>query len=448
MKAKVVYILFLMFVAVNLSAQQKWTLRQCIDYAVENNIEIKQEALQVEGAKVDLNSTKMSRLPNLNGSISPGYGVGRNPVNKQAEDGSTYYSYESKTTFSSSFNLQSSVPVFTGMKNPNEVKKKEFDLMSATANLSKAKEDMELRVTSLYLEVLFKKEITKVYQEQLDLTTMQMEKTKAMVEAGKIPRSQQYDMMAQQAKDELNLTTASNDLDLALLNLAQALNLADYLNFDIVEPAVGEDQVANNMTSLVAAGEVYNTALAVKPHVKVAEYRLESSKKGLNVAKAGYYPTVDLNMSYGTSYNNNQIGGFGTQFRNEAREYIGLSVNIPIFNRLQTRNSVRQARLDIENQQLALDNVKLALFKEIQQAYQSATAAQSKYKSTGKALIAAEEAYKYAEDRYAVGKSSVYEFNEAQTKLLTSKSEQIQAKYDFIFRAKILDFYRGEKIEI
>lgn len=448
MKTRTFYFFMLMTVASCLQAQQKWTLRQCIDHAIENNIEIKQDALQVEGAKIDLNTTKMSRLPNLNGSVSSGYGFGRNPVNKEASDGSTYYSYESKTTFSSSFNLQSSVPVFTGMKNPNEVKKKELDLKSATASLSKAREDMELKVTSLFLEVLFKKELVKVYQEQLELTNLQMEKTKTLVEVGKLPRSQEFDMIAQQAKDELNVTTATNDLDYAILNLAQALNIIDYQSFDIIEPSFDEDQVASNMPGLVAPNEVYNIALAIKPHVKVAEYKLESSKKGLNIAKAGYYPTIDLNMSYGTSYNNNQIGGFGTQFRNEAREYIGLSVNIPIFNRLQTRNSVRQARLDIENQQLALDNVKLALYKEIQQAYQSATASQSKYKSTGKALLAAEEAYKYAEDRYAVGKSNVYELNEAQTKLLTSKSEQIQAKYDFIFRVKILDFYRGEKIDI
>lgn len=439
---------FLVLVSVNAVAQQVWTLRQCIDYAIENNIEIKQQALQVEGAEIDLNTSKMSRLPNLNASVSPSLGFGRNPVYVTGADGSLYTSYESMTTFSSSFGASSSTPVFTGFRISNEIKKRELDLMATTANLSKARENLELQIASLYLEVLFKKEIIKAYQEQLDLTNLQLERTKAMVEAGKIPRSQEYDMIAQQAKDELNVTTAKNDMDIALLNLAQALNLSDYANFDIIEPSIDKDEMGENRASLISASEVYNIAIGVKPHVKVAEYNLESSKKSLNIAKSGYYPSLDFNMGYSTSYNNKTSGGFGNQFRNYAREYIGLSLNIPIFNRMQTRNSVKQARLDIENQQLTLENVKLALFKEIQQAYQSATAAQLKYTSTEKALIAAEEAYKYAQDRYEVGKSSVYEFNEAQTKLLTSKSEQIQAKYDFIFRAKILDFYRGEKIDI
>lgn len=431
-----------------LSAQQKWTLRQCIDYAIENNIEIKQQQLQVEGAEVDLNTSKMSRLPDLNASVSPSLGFGRNPVYATSADGGMYTSYESMTTFSSNFGASSNTPLFTGLRLPNEAKKRELDLLSATASLSKAKENMELQVASLYLEVLFKKEILKVYEEQFALTTKQLEKTRAMVEAGKVPRSQEYDMVAQQARDELNVTTSRNDMNIALLNLSQSLNLQEHTGFDIVEPAIDQDQMELNKTSIIPASEIYNIAMGIKPHVKVAEYNLESSKRGLKIAQSAYYPTLDLNMGYSTSYNNKTKGGFGNQFRNYGREYIGLSLNIPIFNRMKTRNNVKLAKLEIENQQLSLDNVKLALYKEIQQAYQSATAAQAKYTSTEKALVAAEESYDYAEQRYELGKSSVFEFNEAQTKLLTSKSEQIQAKYDFLFRAKILDFYRGAEINI
>lgn len=443
MKSKIIFALAL-FMAAGLNAQEKWTLRQCIDYAIEHNIEIKQQSLQVEGAKVDLSTSKNSRLPDLGANIGSGVGFGRVGIN--AATGST--SYQSMTTFSSSLGVSSSTPVFTGFRISNEIKKKEFDLLSATANLSKARENLELQVTSLYLEVLFKKEIEKIYLEQLALTNTQLEKTKALVEAGKVPRSQEYDMMSQQAKDELSLTMSKNDLDISLLNLSQALNLTGENRFDVMEPAIGSDQIENNKASIIPPSDIYQTAIGIKPHVKVAEYDLESSKKSLNIAKSGYYPTLNFNMSYNTSYNNKAPSSFGSQFRNQANEYIGVSLSIPIFNRFQTRNSVRTARLNIENSELALDNIKLALYKEIQQAFQSATAAQAKYTSTEKAFQAAEESYKYAEQRYEIGKLSVFEFNEAQTKLLTSKSEQVQAKYDFVFRAKILDFYRGAKIDI
>lgn len=453
MKSKVI-LLFATFMTISMNAQEKWSLRQCIDYAIEHNIEIKQQSLQVEGAKVDLSTSKNSRLPNLNADLGANANFGMSTMRDNTNG--------SFNTFNSSLGVSTSVPVFTGFRITNEIKSKEFDLLSATANLSKARENLELQVTSLYLEVLFKKEIEKIYIEQLGLTTNQLEKTKALVESGKVPRSQEFDMLSQQAKDELNLTMSRNDLDISLLNLSQALNLTEDNKIDVVEPEIDRNEIENNKASIIPPSEIYQIAIGIKPHVKVAEYDLESSKSKLKIAKSAYYPTVSFQMGYNTSYSNvfskikNDQGqnisypneSFSSQLRNQSREYIGLSVSVPIFNRFQTRNNVRSARLNIENSELVLDNVKLALYKEIQQAFQSATAAQAKFTSTEKAFQAANESYKYAEQRYEIGKLSVFEFNEAQTKLLTSKSEQIQAKYDFVFRAKILDFYRGAKIDI
>lgn len=453
MKSKII-VLFAAFMTITMSVQEKWSLRQCIDYAIEHNIEIKQQSLQVEGAKIDLSTSKNSRLPNLNADLGANANFGMSTMRDNTNG--------SFNTFNSSAGVSTSVPVFTGFRITNEIKSKEFDLLSATANLSKARENLELQVTSLYLEVLFKKEIEKIYIEQLGLTSNQLEKTKALVESGKVPRSQEYDMLSQHAKDELNLTMSRNDLDISLLNLSQALNLTEDNKIDVVEPKIDKNEIENNKASIIPPSEIYQTAIGIKPHVKVAEYDLESSKSKLKIAKAAYYPTVSFQMGYNTSYSNvfSKIKdaqgqsvsypneSFSSQLRNQSREYIGLSVSIPVFNRFQTRNNVRSARLNIENSELVLDNVKLALYKEIQQAFQSATAAQAKFTSTEKAFQAAEESYKYAEQRYEIGKLSVFEFNEAQTKLLTSKSEQIQAKYDFVFRAKILDFYREVKIDI
>jgi len=434
---------FLLIVGIHVQSQTKWTLRQCIDYAVEHNIEVKQQEIATKNAEVELSTSKNSRLPNLNARLTHDFNFGQS-IDKNSNSTIT------KNVSSTGFSISSAVPLFTGFRISNEINQDKLDLQAATETLNKAKDNLQLQVASLYLESLFKKEILKAYNEQADLSRKQVVRTQTLVEAGKVPMSQLYDIKAQLAKDELNVTIANNDLSISLLNIAQALNIREADGFDIEEPSL-TNTIESNLSSIQPPVQVYQTALTVKPHIKEAEYKLESSRKGLKVAQAGYYPTLDFNIGYSTSsqrvYNFDNMS-LGDQLKDHGSRYFGFTLNIPIFNRFQVRNQVRSARLKIMNNELALENVKLDLYKEIQQAYQSAVAAQSKFNSTEKAYQAAEESFKYAQERYDVGKSTVYEFSEAQTKLLTSKSEQIQAKYDFIFRAKILDFYNGIEIDI
>ncbi len=434
-----------------IQAQKKWTLRECVDYAVENNIELRQQAINVKKSEIDLSTSKNSRLPNLNASLGQSFSFG------QSLDYSTG-TYQSNNAAGTDFRIGTSIPLFTGFKIPNQVKADELNLQAATEGLRKAKENLELQVVSLYLDVLFKKEILKAYYEQADLSKLQVERTGILVESGKVAASQLYDIKAQQAKDDLNVTTGLNDLALSLLNLSQSLNLPNSNDFDIQEPK-SNDVVTDNLSSVIPPDQVYKLSLGAKPHVKEAEFKLESTKKALKIAEADYWPTLSLDMSYSTGYTHvygveyadeaeKDRARLSNQLKNNERKYIGFSLSIPIFNRFQTRNSVRAARLNIENQNLVLDNVKLALYKEIQQAYQSAVGAHATYVSTGKAETAAEISLKYAQERYDIGKSTAFEFSEAKTKLLASRSERIRAKYDFIFRAKILDFYQGKPIDV
>lgn len=431
------------------NAQQKWSLQDCIEYAQEHNIEIKQQALDVKGSEIDLNTSKNERLPDLNGSVDYGFNMGRTSFT----DTLKVQRYVDSKSTSGGIGVSSSMTLFSGFRIANNIKVKELNLKAATENLNKAKDNISLQIASLYLEALFNKELLKVYQEQVGLTSSQVEKTDVLVKAGKSPASQLYDIKAQLANDEMNVTNGKNSLDLSLLNLAQALNLTDYESFDIVEPTIDNNVFKNTMASLVKPSELYQTAIAIKPHVKEAQYKLEGSQKNLKVAQSGYWPTLSLGLGYSTDFSHfygrefdNE--GIGRQLSNRGKQYVSLSLKIPIFDRFVTRNQVRQARLTIQNNELALDNVKLNLYKEIQQAYQNATSAQSKYQSAEKAFEAAEESFKYAKDRYEVGKISVYEYSEAQLKILKSRSEQLQAKYDFVFRAKILDFYAGKQINI
>ncbi|MDR3094265.1 MAG: TolC family protein [Bacteroidales bacterium] len=435
-------LILLSAITLGADAQKSWTLGECITYAVSNNISIKQQELVIENSELELSTSRNSWLPNLNAGAGQNFNFGRSPSMATGI-------YEQNKSSSTSFSVSSSMPVFSGMRITNEIKSNELNLKAATEGLKKAKEDVSLNIALYYLEALFKKEILKVTNEQYALTAKQTERTEAMVESGSVPRSQLFDIKAQLAKDRLSVTNAENDLALSLLNLAQLLNLENVDNFDIVEPELQENI---RFELLQSPAQIYETAVSTRPRVKEAEYKLQSSEFGIKIAKSYYLPSLSLGLSYNNGFNHIfddsvPATNISEQLRNNQREAIGLNLNIPIFNRMQTRNSIQTARLNQLNRSLELENIKLTLQKEIQQAYQSATAAQAKFVSTEEACNAASEAFTYSEEGYGVGKTTVYEFTEAQAKLFSSRSEQLQAKYDYLFRVKILDFYMGKDIE-
>ena len=422
-------------------AEKKWTLEECIDYAIENNINLKQRALEQENSEVELNTSKNSWLPNLNASMGQNFDFGRSPSNTGV--------IVDRNSANTSAGLQLSMPIFDGFRIPNDIAMRKLNLQAATESLNRAKEDLAINVASYFLQTLYNKEVQSVAEMQLELTSRQVARTEELVNSGRVPLSQLYDIKAQQARDEAALTDANNNVNLALLDLAQALELErSSVNFDIAVPTV-DDAVAEHLSSIVPPENIFDSAIAVKPQIKAQEYLLESSKKQLKVAQSGYFPNLNLNASYSNGYyyysGENVQGnvGFSDQLKGNERKTIGVNLSIPIFNRFQVRNGVRSARIGIRNQELNLENSKKALFKEIQQAYYNATAAHDQYLSSGKSVRASEEAFKYAEERYETGRSSVFEFNEAKTKYAQSLSQQVQAKYNFIFRAKILDFYNG-----
>ncbi|MDR0413147.1 MAG: TolC family protein [Dysgonamonadaceae bacterium] len=430
-----------------------WTLENCIQYAIDNNITIKQIKLQRESAAIDLNTSQMSRLPDLNAGVGQNWRFGRGEIKSGLKENTT----QSNTSFS----VNTSIPLFTGFRIKNEIEKNRLELKAATENLEKAKEDLALNIASLFLQVLFNKELVKVNEEQLTLSRAQVEKTKSLVQVGKVPLSQLYDIEAQVAKDEVSLIQANNNRALALLDLAQSLELESAGAFDIYTPEM-EAVVAEYADNIQSPRVVFNNAVHAKPVIREQQYRIESAEKLLNMAKSGYSPSLQLNLGYGTDYfydydikkKANLMGeaysnpSFSRQFRDNSGEFISLNLNIPLFNRFSVKNQVRNARINVGNQQLILENARKTLYKEIQAAYLNATAAREKYRASGKSVTASAESFKYARERYETGKSSVFEFNEAKTKLIQSQSEQIQAKYDYIFRMKILDFYNGNPIKL
>lgn len=445
---RIIYLLPALLLSWNADAQEsvrKWTLEQCIQHAITNNIDLKQQDQQRALSEVDLNTSKNSWLPDLNASVGQNFDFGRSP----SKDGVIV----DQNSSNSSAYLSLSMPIFDGFKISNDIAAKKLDLKAATETLNKAKDDLAIGVASYFLQVLYTKEILKVSELQVDLTSRQVARTEELVNAGRVPLSNLYDIKAQMAKDEASLVEAKNNVELALLDLAQSLELErESTQFDIEAPTI-EDAIDQYISSIVPPSNVYDNAVAVKPQIKAQEYQLESSRKSLKIAQSGYFPKLNLNASYSNGYyhySGSDITNvaFSDQLRQNERKTIGFSLTIPIFNRFQVRNSVRSARINILNRELALENSKKVLYKEIQQAYYNATASQEKYIASTKAVDAGKEAFAYAEEKYKTGKSSVYEFNEAKTKYAQSLAEQAQAKYNFIFRAKILDFYNGNPIKL
>jgi outer membrane protein len=426
------------------SQPRQWTLEECIRHAIEHNITIKQLELQKDNTEIELNTAQMSRLPNLNASGSQSWNSGRT----QTQSGL----YENQNQSNTNLSVSSSIPLFTGFRIPNEIAKNRLELEAAVQNLAKAKEDLALNIASLFLQVLFNKEILKINEEQLALSKNQVERTKVLTDVGKVPDSQLYDIEAQVANDQVSVIQAENNLRLALLDLAQSLELERNTDFDVSAPLFG-NVVSEYISSVQPPQVVFDNAVQTKPAIREQTLRVESAEKTLKIAESGYLPTLNLSLGYGTNYfylyDKDFINRtFSDQLKNNGGEYIGLNLNIPIFNRFSVRNQVKSARINIGNQQLVLENAKKTLYKEIQTAYLNAVAAQEKYKASGQAIKATSESFTYAKERYETGKSTVFEFNEAKTRLIKSQSEEIQAKYDFIFRTKILDFYNGIPIKL
>ena len=424
-----------------------WSLEACINYAYANNLQLKQKMEEQEARKVELHTSKHSWLPAVNANMGQSFQFGRST----SKSGVIVDQNAANTTF----NINLDMPIFDGFKIPNDIAARKLDLQAAIESLNKAKEDLAVNIASYYLQVLYNKELQRVAQLQVDLDREQVNKTEAMVNAGKVPLSQLYDIKAQLARDEVTLTEATNNVQLALLDLAQSLELErSDRSFDVVTPQI-TDAVAENMSSILPPETIFDQAVTFKPQIKEQEYLLESQKRMLKVAQAGYYPKLNFGASYSNGYYHTSMGGefadtrsFGDQLKQNGQKIVGFSLSIPLFNRFQVRNSVRSARIGINNQQLLLENSKKTLYKEIQQAYYNATAAQEKYTASDKSVASSREAFSYAQARYEAGKSTVFEFNEAKTKYAQSLAEQAQAKFDFIFRAKILDFYRGTPLKL
>jgi outer membrane protein len=431
------------FTPVTLQAQSpqkssEWTLKQCVEYAIAHNVSIRQSELTTRQTEVELNTNKWARLPEVTGSAGQNWSWGRaaSPVDN---------SYSDTHSSNTSFSVGASVPLFTGFRIPNQYKLSQVNLKAALADLQKAKDDISINVASSYLQALLDKELCKVAQEQIQLSQQQLDRLVKMEQLGKASPAEVAEARATVEQNKLSAVQNDNSYKLALLDLSQLLELPTPEGFDVIQPGS-----QFSLSQLTPPDDLYQQAVTQKSSVLAAQYRLQGSDLNIKLARATYMPSVSLNLGLGTSYYTMKgvtSSSFGSQLNNNLNKYVGVSLSVPIFDRFSTRNNIRIAKIQQMNYSLQLENTKKSLYKEIQQAWYNAVAAENKYKSSITALDAAKESFQLMRAKYENGKATAVEYNEAQVKLRNAESVLLQAKYDYIFRGKILDFYKGEEIK-
>jgi len=442
MKRKFFTLAFIMLLSPLLlfSQQKQWTFEECIAHALENNIQIKQQEIMTRYQESSLEQSKLNLLPSLNGSASHYYSFGR------AYDRTSNTYTVGETVQSNSFNISSNMSLFNGLVNYNTIQKNKYELLATEKDLEGFRSDISLSVALAYLQILLNNELVATTASQVELTQQQIDRTAKLVDAGSLARGNLLDIEAQAAREELQLITLQNQLAISLLTLAQLLELPSADSFEVVIPEITVDPVAFESNP----DSIYSVAEKTRPEILGAEYKLKGAEYDLAIAKGGRSPQLSVGASWNTAYSDNRIDlitlepyGFGTQLDINRNAAVGFSLNIPILNGWMVNTQIKNSRLGIENSRYALENSKKQLYKNIQQAYTDATGALKRYYSSQKAVSAMEEAYRYAEQKLNVGLVTAVDYNQSKTQLLNAQSEMAQAKYEYVFKSKVLDFYKG-----
>lgn len=419
------------------SAQREMTLRACIEQALARNVQVKQLETARKSQEVTLNTARHSRLPEVTAAGSQSFDFGRGLTSENT--------YVSRNTQSTSLSVSASVPLFTGFRLPNQTAQARLDLAAATADLEKAREDLSVQVAQAYLQALYERDLLRTAEQQLLLSRKQLERVEGLFEHEKAAGAEVAQARALVAQDDLSRVQADNSYKLALLDLSQLIEAPSPDSLTVCDP---EDLPPEAIEG--SPEEIFEQAVAAKPAIKADSLRMESAERAVKIAKSGYWPTFSLGAGLGTSfYKTNGLDNspFGRQLRDNFSKTVGLSLNIPVFNRFATRNAVRSARIERENRQWQLEATRKALYKEIQQAWYNAVAAQAKYGSSKAAEAEAEASFQLMTKKYETGKAYATEYEEARTKLLKARNDRTAARYEYLFRTKILQFYRGEPIE-
>ncbi|MBP9849716.1 MAG: TolC family protein [Flavobacterium sp.] len=443
--------LLIIFIFVSWSSfgqTKKWTLEECVTYALQNNISIKQSSFDAELAEITKKDAIGRFLPSANANASHSWNIG---LNQNITTGLL----ENQTTQFTSAGLNVGVDIYKGMQNQNQLRRANLTKIASQYQLTKMQEDVSLNVVNAYLQILFNKENLKVQKEQLALDTKQLQRTNELVDAGVVAKGDLLDVKATLATDNQRLIAAENNLLLSKLSLGQLLQLADFKDFDIADENIG---VQDSPVLLEEPNSILKKAKETRTELKLAQINLQLAEKDIQIAKGAYQPSLQGFYGFNTRATNSDrilfnssgqvIGVRGpnalfNQFSDNKGQNFGAQLTIPIFNGFATRNNVLRSKVALEKSKLALGQQELELERTIYTAFTDTKGAQKSHESATATLEARQNAMEYAKERYEVGLMNIFDYNQTQTMFVNAQSEVLRTKYDYIFRTKILEFYFG-----
>lgn len=422
---------------VKVVAQEKWSLRECIDYARSENIQIKKADLVVEGYEEDVKQTKAALFPSLNANISQQFS------NSKVDKGNGNYRYEG--VFNGQYGINASWTIYNGKQNINAIKEAKINKQASELDKEETGNNIEISITQAYLQVIYAWESIKNNQNIVETSKIQLKQTQDFLDAGSITRSEYAQVEAQYSSDKYNLVLAQNAFDNYKLQLKQLLELGIDEPFDVVIP---DSEKLSVIDIIPNKKDVYEQALTIMPQIQSSELKIDLAHINQSKAKAGYLPTISLVGSLGTGNIYNESPSFFTQLGRRFNQSIGLSVSIPIFDNRKTKSAIQKAKLQVESVKLDYTDAQKTLLRTIEELYQEATSSQSKYYAAIDKLKSAKLSYELVSEQYDLGMRNTVELTSEKNNYANALQESLQAKYSAILSLKLLKFYQGEKITL
>lgn len=480
----VIFLLLIFLLPVAASAQNLWTLDRCIDHALSNNLNIQLSQLDIEISEANLTQARHLRAPNLNGFASHNYNWGR------SFDVFTNLAVTQRVQ-SNSFGVSTGVTLFNGFQNQNTIKQNEATLESSKYALEDAKNNTILNLTNAYLQILFNRELLDNARRQVLNSDEQLQRTEKLVSAGNLPVNNLLELISQKATNELQEVNAQNALDFSILQLKQLLQLPESTPFELAIPTLSDP---DEDLLFPSSDEIYRTAEVLQPGIKRAEMNIREADLGIEIARGNYYPNITANAGINSFYSSAQliqrvreqtgteivpIGfvvnpdpnngfppqipvfsqapqfevreqefGFMDQLREALRKSIGISMTIPIYNRHQVRTAVATGQIRYQQARVNAEIQKNQLRQDIETSHQNAVAAAKSFVVNKRRVEALQETFRVTQQRYNLGAANIVDFTIAQNNLFVAESDLLRAKYEYVFRTKILDFYMGNPIRL
>lgn len=423
----------------------QWDLQSCIDYALQKNITIRKNRVNAESTQIDVKTAKAALFPSLS------FSTGQNMVNRPYQEssntvsGSEIIRSTSKTSYNGNYGLNASWTVYNGNKRLNTIKQEKLNNQVAGLDVATSENSIQESIAQIYIQILYAAESVKVNENTLQVSIAQRDRGQELLNAGSIAKSDFAQLEAQVSTDRYQLVTAQATLQDYKLQLKQLLELDGENEMDIYLPSLSDNSV---LTPLPTKKDVYANALAIRPEIEASKLNVEASELGIDIAKAGYLPSVSLSAGIGTNHTSGSDFTFGEQVKNGWNNSIGLSVSVPIFNNRQTKSAVQKAILQRETSILSLLDEQKALYKTIENLWLDANSAQQRYVAANEKLKSTQISYDLISEQFDLGMKNTVELLTEKNNLLQAQQEQLQAKYMAILNTQLLKFYQGDKLAL